>query len=498
MSAAEPIVRTEHGAVSGLTRDGVHLIRNIPFAAPPVGARRFAAPVDPEPWDGVRPGTRSGPGAVQLLLPDDPWNAYFNPAAQGEDCLTLEVSSPDLGAAGLPVLVWIHGGAFIAGAGSAPAHNGRRFAEDGIVHVAVNYRLSVDGFLHLPDSSEREADNLGLRDQIAALHWVRRNIARFGGDPGQVTVMGQSAGAMSVAALLVSPAARGLFHAAVLQSPFLDGSRGEAEALALSNALLTRAGTVPDQEALRQLTHEGTRAVIRSAQDTWAREFGAGRATLFDLPFQSVHDTPTLPAPLSRAASHGEVAPVPVLIGSTRDELAGFIRSAGLLDPARADLARAAASGAGATPSRIAAYREGPRPGASDGALLNAVWTDRQSRLPSIALLERHRAAGYLYEFRWQSPATSDGIGSEHTLDIPFVRDDFASLRASGPIGAATLGDHPPQQLATAMHRAFADFVRTGDPGWPAYRPADRMTMVFDETSTVVPDAARAERALWS
>src|SRR5829696_8437568 len=211
----EPTVRTTSGAVRGRNRDGVHAYLGIPYAAPPFGPRRFGAPQPPQPWDDVRDATAYGPTVPKppyvppydLLLPE--------PVIPGEDCLNLNVWTPDPGGAGLPVFVWVHGGAFVNGSGAVPVYDGAAFARDGVVCVTVNYRLGVEGFLHFADDGPA---NRGLLDQLAALRWVQDNIAAFGGDPARVTVGGESAGAMSIGCLLAMSSARGLFARAILQS----------------------------------------------------------------------------------------------------------------------------------------------------------------------------------------------------------------------------------------------------------------------------------------
>ncbi|MFD5758259.1 carboxylesterase/lipase family protein, partial [Streptomyces sp. NPDC127044] len=211
----DPVVTTPYGAVRGRYEDGIAVFRGIPYAAPPFGARRFRPPVPPEPWDGVRDAGEFGP-----TPPKPPYSEAFarllaDPVVPGDDCLNLNVWTPEPGpGARLPVMVWIHGGALTRGSSAVPVYDGQAFARDGVVLVSINYRLGVEGYGLFPDAPP----NAGLRDQLAALEWVRESIARFGGDPDRVTVFGESAGAISIGALLASPRAQGLFRRAVLQS----------------------------------------------------------------------------------------------------------------------------------------------------------------------------------------------------------------------------------------------------------------------------------------
>src|SRR5215207_604265 len=213
--STQTTVRTPAGTVRGRVRDGVHAFLGIPYAAPPFGPRRFAAPQPAEPWDGVRDALDYGP-TVPKPAYTPPYDVLLRePVIPGADCLNLNVWTPDPGHAGLPVFVWIHGGAFVNGSGAVPVYDGATFARDGVVCVTINYRLGVDGFLQFADDGPA---NRGLLDQVAALRWVQENIAAFGGDPARVTVGGESAGAMSVGCLLAMPSAQGLFGQAVLQS----------------------------------------------------------------------------------------------------------------------------------------------------------------------------------------------------------------------------------------------------------------------------------------
>src|SRR5438876_7691670 len=239
-------VRTQQGVVRGRIVEGVVTFKGISYAAPPFGANRFQAPRPAEPWDGVREALSYGP-----TVPKPPYFPPFDvllpePALPGEDCLNLNIWTPDPGGAGLPVMVWIHGGAFSNGSGAIPQYDGSRFARDGVVCVTINYRLGADGFLYLDDGIA----NLGLLDQVAALAWVQENIAAFGGDPNNVTIFGESSGGMSVATLMAMPRATGLFRRAIAQSGAGHHVISPATAQRIGQYLAEKLGVEPAREAI--------------------------------------------------------------------------------------------------------------------------------------------------------------------------------------------------------------------------------------------------------
>lgn len=499
MSASKnPLALTESGQVSGRPNGGVAVFRGIPYARPPFGVNRFGRPVHPDRWEGVREAVTPGAGYVQRWQLDDPWNGYLNPSLQGEDMLTLEVSSPDPSPdARLPVMVWIHGGGFTEGVGSAPAHRGITFARDGVVHVSVNYRLALDGYGLLEDSLDTGTENLGLRDQVAALEWVQHNIAAFGGDPSHVTVAGQSGGAISVLCLMGSPLARGLFHRAIVESGFPGGVRSIADA-EYTRPLIARAAGRPATRAhLRELTLAETRTAIGGVLAEFGQRSARDRRRPTEIPFMVTVGTESLREPLTTAATVGLGSEVPLLIGTTRDEMAGLLAKAGLFAPWVAPLTSLVLRRFGVPSGAPAAYRRASRAGGSRAEILTAAVTDAVARMPAIVLAEQRPGPTYLYEFTWQSPGLPKGLGADHVVDIPFMRDDLDTFRRSCSIGDAILGEHPPQALATAMHRAFADFVASGGPGWGPYTSAERVTMRFDAESAVVRDLAGSERAAW-
>ena len=490
MVQTNPTVRTESGDVAGVEDRGAVRFRGIPFAAPPFGPHRFQAPAPVVPWDEVRDTSEFGVGVPQARFEGDPFDPYFNPVRQGADCLTLDIWTPDPGAARLPVLVWIHGGGFMTGTGSGTAHDGYTFARDGFVHVGINYRLGIDGFTFFDDGTE----NLGLLDQIAALEWVQRNIEAFGGDASQITVFGQSGGAVAVMDLLAMPGSRGLFRRAIAMSGSPVASASPESALTVTARLAERLGVAPTREAFARVSLERTISETLPMAMEFL-DFSRGNPESFTVsPYRAVHGTESMPqTPLAAAST----SIVPLMTGTVRNEATGFLTALGMISEMPDQVGRMMLALMGADGEVERAYREGPRQLQSMVALAEAAWTDSVFRMPTIALVEARTAPSHVYEFRWQSPSLPPGLGANHALEVPFMRDDLAAMRDLGPAGEALLGPDAPQALATRMHQAFADYARTGDPGWPVYDTADRSTMVFNTVDAVENDPAATERQAW-
>jgi para-nitrobenzyl esterase len=481
-------VTIESGTVSGVRDRGVQRFRGIPYAAAPFGAHRFRPPQPVESWEGVRDAAARGAGAPQPQFPGDPLDRYFNPETKGEDCLNLDVWTPDAGSAGLPVMVWIHGGGYMTGGGSVPAHDGHTFARDGIVHVGINYRLGVEGFVYLGEGT----DNLGLCDQIAALEWVQRNIDRFGGDPGNVTIFGQSAGAVSVMDLLAMPAAKGLFARAIAQSGSPLAAVDPADALQVTGRLAERLGISPTRDAFAEVPWEQTVAETLPMAMDFLNPTQWGSRSFMVSPYRAVYATASMPEPpLSAAAS----STVPLLTGTTTNEATGFLTALGLLDMNWL-VGRKLLGYLGVDREIRKAYRA-ERGLRRTRDVVEAAWTDWAFRAPTLHLLEARTARSHLYEFTWPSPGRPDGIAVDHALEVPFVRDDLQTLHDISPGGAELIAGAP-QGLATAMHKAWVDFARTGDPGWPPYGPGDRTTMIFGEESALANDPHSRERRAWA
>ncbi|WP_328648658.1 carboxylesterase family protein [Amycolatopsis sp. NBC_00348] len=492
-SVAFPRVRTENGVVRGLEIDGLHHFRGIPYAAPPFGPRRFLPPQPAADWDGVRDATAPGPAAPQVAE-ENPLGAVYAATETGEDCLTLEVWTPDPGHANLPVVVHIHGGGYIYGAGSLPGYSGRNFARDGVVHVGINYRLGIDGFLYLGEGH----DNLGLRDQSAALAWVQRNIAAFGGDPARVTIFGQSGGGVSVMNHLALPASRGAFAGAIAQSGCSMASVDVDEAWRVTRQVARDLGVAPTVAGLSAVGLERTAAASFKALKRYALGLVKGdRRALLLSPFRGVHGTEFLPANPVRSA--GAAPGVPLLAGTVRNEAAPLIEGiASVAGPVAPLIRLGLRRTLGMDAPTVRAYRDGPRHVRGLAALVEAGWTDWGFRIPTIRLLEARPEPSWLYEFRWQREGIPPGSGAFHAVDLPFVRDDLETVMALGAPAIDRFGSRPPRELARRVHADFVRFATTGDPGWPRYDRDGRTTMVYDEQSRVVQDAAGAERAAWN
>ncbi|OUC98684.1 hypothetical protein CA984_06060 [Streptosporangium minutum] len=449
--APRMIVRTTAGLVEGRAEEGVLAFLGVPYAAPPFGEYRFGAPVPPPAWDGVRPAVTRGPAAPQAAGEDI--GLYAPDVFEvGEDCLNLDVRTPETGRAGLPVLVWIHGGAFSIGGNGAAWHQGPRFARDGVVCVAINYRLGFEGFLALEDAPL----NRGVLDWLAALEWVRDNIAAFGGAPGNVTIAGQSAGAAAVATLLTMPRAEGLFRRAIVMSGSANLVATEQEARDYAKTLATRLGTDPTRSSFARLSPE---ALVAEQPPPLTGDSGGLNESV---PVKPVVDGDLIPAVPLAALRAGASGHLPLLVGCTSQEADVFVRRLA------ADLDEAAAQ---AVLDHLGVQVDGP--GLTPAERVGRAFTQHLFTRETRWIREARPA--YAYEFRWESPVESPvgggRVGAVHNLDLPFV---FDVLDAPGV--ERTAGPDAPQAVADAMHAAWVRFARTGDPGWPLGH-----TMVFNE-----------------
>lgn len=472
-------VETSAGAVRGEAIEGVVRFLGIPYAAAPAGNLRFAPPAPVAPWTGTRNATGYGATAPQPAL----HLAYASLAPLSgpgwvvgdEAYLNLNVWTPDPGTHGLPVMVYVHGGGFMIGSGAAPAFDGTAFARDGVVLVTLNYRLGAEGFLALTGG----ATNLGLRDQLAALRWVRDSISAFGGNPDNVTVFGESAGGTSVAFLLRSPLATGLFQRAIVQSGHDEMARPLALTEKLTAALAARLGVAATVDAFRAVpiadVLRAQALLLRNAprpdlRDASGVDPGHGRAL-----FLPTTGDDALPEAVGAQNRHS--GGVPLLIGTTREEARlGFGAEAFAGFSARDAVADLAATWPDAE-ALLARHGLGD-PAVTPAQALTAAYTDLMFRSPSRRTARRHPGPTYVYEFAWRSPQ----YGAAHGLDVPFVFDTTRSCRR-------LLGDAAPGALTRAMHGAWVDFAKRGEPGWPRYGD-DRRVMQFDAESRLCEDTA--------
>jgi para-nitrobenzyl esterase len=484
--------QTRQGKVAGALANGVHAFKGIPYAAPPFGPRRLRPPEPAPGWDGVRDCTQFGP-----TVPKNPYPPPFDsllpePAIPGEDCLNLNIWTPELGPAGLPVMVWIHGGAFLNGSGAVPQYDGTAFARDGVVCVTINYRLGADGFLFLGDG----VANTGMLDQVAALQWVQDNIAAFGGDPARVTIAGESAGAMSVTTLLSMPRAAGLFRGVIAQSGAGQHVLTPGTAARVGGYLAEQLGVPATREAIaavpiqRLLDAQGE--LSRAAQTPPPDVARWGEITANLMVFEPVVDGAVLPAVPLDAIRAGAGRDVSVMIGTNSDEQRLFLVPTGVLGFIDDNILKLAADADGLGETALPTYRAN-RPGASAGDIFAVLTGDWFFRIPAIRVAEaRPDSPTWMYQFAWPTPLLGGSLGSCHALEIPFV---FDALQTDG--SDLLVGPEPPQQLADAMHGAWVAFVSGGDPGWDRYTTDERATMVFNADSAVVKDPQSEERQLW-
>lgn len=479
------IAHTSLGRLQGTRESGVAVWRGIEYAQQPVGDRRFRAPQAPAPWSGVRDAIEHGP------LP--PQGRSFvgggrdDPKVRDEACLTVTVWSPDVGGS-LPVMVWIPGGAFVYGAGQLQLYNGSRLAANGnVVVVNVTYRLGVFGGFELGDLGDGFDDNLCLRDQIAALHWVRDNIAAFGGDPDQVTVFGESAGATSVLALLVSPAADGLFARAIAQSPALPLIADRDIRAAQARRFLHQIGVGADVLKTlpqRQLRRAAGQLQLESVAQTPTLAYGL------------THGVDLLPLHPVEAAKTGAVSRVPLIVGTNSHEASMFAWGKPPMLPTTLDGVEGyfTRRAPGARDRVLAAY-----PGFPRRRSLVDFGSDAMFGAPTWAFSDAYSAHAPTHAYRFDHTTWTLkvlGLGATHGSEIVHIQHSYGSYlgRKLHPLGRRVQ-----PSVGRRMQRTWLDFARDENfHDWPCYDAEERLTRVIRSTcdETVAdPDAVR--RAAW-
>jgi para-nitrobenzyl esterase len=486
-----PEVATAAGRVRGSVEGEVAVFRGIPFAEPPVGVLRFAAPRPARGWSGVRDALAFGPAPPQ--------GGHFGmdslSSDAADDWLTLNVWSPapDPGA-GLPVMLWIQGGAYVIGTSGLPEYDGGRLArEGGVVVVTANYRVGVEGFGQLSGAPA----NRGLLDQVAALEWVRDNISAFGGDADRVTVFGQSAGGGSVAALLAMRSATGLFRRAVVQSA--PGTFFSPELAAdVAGACAAALGRRPTAADLSEVDpHELSAAADAVAATMEQRTDRWGLPAHRRIPFSPVVDGEVLAATPWQALADGAGRGLDLLVGHTRDEQRLFTALEGLLGEVGEEQAAGALDLFAPGPDGARRYRDA-FPAAGPDELYELVHSDWLFRMPTLHLALAQVEAGgraFVYELTWPAPGMGGGFGACHGLDVPLV---LGTLDRGQP--AMLVGEPPTPDavaLSAAMRAAWTSFAADGDPGWPAYDTDQRLVQVFDARPAVTRYPEEASRLIW-
>lgn len=498
MAQADPEVVIGPGRIRGRYESGVFAFRGIPYARPPLGELRFRAPEPPAAWDATRDAGAFGPSAPQPPRP----GTKAESDSTGE-WLTVNVWTPDPGATGLPVMVWIHGGAYIFGSSAEPIYRGTRFAMAGTVLVTCNYRLGVEGFAQIPGVPA----NRGLLDLVAALRWVAENIEAFGGDPGNVTVFGESAGAGAVGALLAMDEApgqyssSGLFRRAIAQSmpgTFFTPELGRD----VTRAIADDAGLPATSEALSSadpalLADASARVAARIGEFT---QWGAMRLTM--TPFSPVVDGTVLPRAPWRALLAGAARNVELLTGHNRDECRLLIAASGQAGKITAEQAEIALEAFAPAPDGPAGYRDG-FPHATPARLYELVYSDWLFRMPTLHLAQAHAASGgttYLYELRAEAPTLDGALGACHALEVPLLFGPAAPGEDETGMTDLILGDDPPGSLIALGDRMRDDWVRfaaDGDPGWAPYGTGHRTTRVYDMPPDVLSYPEETSMRLW-
>ncbi|MFL5287418.1 MAG: carboxylesterase/lipase family protein [Rhodopila sp.] len=500
------MVDTTGGKVRGTVVEGAVAFKTIPYGS----ALRFCAPRAPEPWNGVRDCVTFAGHAPQAGLrpatrPElEDFSGAPDPSPETEDCLTLNVWTPGTDTvAKRPVMVWFHGGAFAYGNANSPRLQGSRLAlKNDVVVVTVNQRLNIFGHLDLSVAGGEAfaaSGNAGTLDMVAALAWVRDNIAGFGGDPDCVTIFGESGGGAKVSTLLTMPAAKGLFHRAIIQSGAAVRLRTRERALALTECVLRHLGS-PSISVLQATPVGDLLAAIGPGQQA----LGPSPWPLFDrYPFGPVVDGQIVPTQPFDPEASAVFPDVPLIIGDMRHETANFLA---VVDKVwnrtltEAEMQRLVAAIAGPDTERVLDLYRRLYPGLNPAERLIAITTDCNFRIRSLVLAQRRaalrRGPVWMYSFEWQTPVLGGRLGAPHAMDVPFTFNTLDLTNATG-------GSPEAQSLADTMSSVWAAFARNGRPdhlsipAWPTYDAERRATLVLDTACRIDNDPRSEERRLW-
>ncbi|HVG54684.1 MAG TPA: carboxylesterase family protein [Vicinamibacterales bacterium] len=488
------VVETAAGRVRGAAEAGVNIFKGIPYGGTTAGRNRFMPPTKPTPWTGTLVALDYGPSAPQGsgdVAPQSP--------SQSEDCLVLNVFTPALGGGrNRPVMVWLHGGGFSTGSGSQPILDGTSLAHThDVVVVTINHRLNVLGSTYLGEAAGPDfalSGCVGMLDIVAALEWVRDNIGRFGGDPNLVTIFGQSGGGRKVATLMAMPAAKGLFHRAIIESGAMLRLTTEADAIHATDLLLIELGLMADQA--RELQTVPIERLLAAASEVSSkitlREPGMTANT-------PMIDGKALPGHPWDPAAPALSADIPLLIGYARTEETLYDRpTPETLALDENGLRKRAAARVGGDPDRVIDAFRKAHPKATPWDLWILIATDHPRGTYARELAKRKalqaRAPAFFYRFDWETPEGGGHMRSPHTIEIPFV---FNNIRIAGPLISKMAQAHA---LAEKVSAAWVAFARTGNPNipklpkWPAYSAASRDTMLFNNESRVEQDPDKGPR----
>ena len=452
------------GMVRGRTSGTIRTFLGVPYADPP---RRFELPEPRTSWEGVLDAIDPGPSAPHRIgsfpaIDIEPLVGTGSDGSDG-DYLRLNIWAPRE-AENAPVMVWVHGGGFVVGSKDAPISDGSAFARSGVICIAVNYRMGIDGFLPVPGAPT----NLGLRDILFALQWVRDNVAAFGGDPGNVTAFGESAGAMAIADLLTSASAKGLFHRAIVQSGHGAMVRDIGVAQKLVTKLARKLNVTPDMEGFRTVGPDAAADAIESLSKPNAIDLrdSSGFEPVFGISrFIPVYGDDLLPQKPIDALRQGAGADIDLLIGTNAEEMNLYFVPTGV----RAKLPRLMAwwllsRSLPKARKALKAYGLGQKAKRAGEAFAEAT-TDLVFRHPARQFAEAHQGNSWMYEMEWQSPACDGMLGACHGIELPFVFDTLHT--ATGPRGLA--GENPPQGLARQIHDLWSGFASDGKLPWPRW-----------------------------
>ncbi len=485
---------TESGTVAGYRMESeINAFLGIPYAKSPVGVLRFAPPREIGKWDGIRPANEFGASCPQIIDEYEPASLY----KQSEDCLSLNIWTPGADDKKRPVIIYIHGGGFVNGGTADPLYNGSYISKRGdIVFASVNYRVNALGYLYLEDfgAQYKGSSNLAIQDQLMGIRWIKNNIANFGGDPDNITIMGESAGSASVMILMGLPQAKGLFTKAIAESGGCNLVRTREQASRYTKQFLKAAG-VKDIESLRKLSADD----IVKAVNKQLNEAGFEA----DLVFAPVVDGDIIPVDPLKSIDNGSAKEIAFLNGTNLDEYRYWINYSGILRfipmGVMLDAVPDVKARLGGKDKELIEFykKKNPHSGISDNMFEFA--TDMMFLIPHIQATEAQSkyANVWMYRFDWKSQA-KDYFGACHAIELPFVLKTFDS-----PTRWQIVGPNPPMDLSDTIMDAWVAFARTGNPNhagmktWPQYEAGQRATMIFNTESEVINDPEKDVRLIY-